>query len=101
MRIIFRCLLDIKIQLSIFSLRSKSQGLHYFARGKQTTFQIRKGLSEGKYCLLELHEKNVIGTVAEILQKEPQENHDFGFVLHAVADELVGQFPPGGGFQCK
>ena len=37
----------------------------------------------------------------EILQREPQENHDFGYVLHSVADELIGQFPPGGGFQSK
>ncbi|XP_025105795.1 protein phosphatase 1B-like isoform X1 [Pomacea canaliculata] len=39
--------------------------------------------------------------IKDILQKEPQENHDFSYVLHAVADELVGQFPPGGGFQSK
>ncbi|KAK7493558.1 hypothetical protein BaRGS_00015269, partial [Batillaria attramentaria] len=48
----------------------------------------------------ELDEK-IEQKIKEILQKEPQENHDFGYVLHAVADELVGQFPPGGGFQCK
>lgn len=48
----------------------------------------------------ELDEK-IEQKIKDILLKEPQENHDFGFVLHAVADELVGQFPPGGGFQCK
>jgi hypothetical protein len=37
----------------------------------------------------------------ELLEREPQENHDFGYVLHSVADELHDQFPPGGGFQCK
>ncbi|XP_005095194.2 protein phosphatase 1B isoform X1 [Aplysia californica] len=39
--------------------------------------------------------------VKEILEKEPQENHDFGFVLQSVAEELHDQFPPGGGFHSK
>ncbi|KAH9509315.1 Protein phosphatase 1B [Bulinus truncatus] len=39
--------------------------------------------------------------VKEILEREPQENHDFSYVLHAVADELHDQFPPGGGFHSK
>lgn len=48
----------------------------------------------------ELDEK-IEAKVEEILAKEPQENHDFVYVLHSVADELHDDFPPGGGCQSK
>ncbi|BFZ12061.1 hypothetical protein BsWGS_15100 [Bradybaena similaris] len=48
----------------------------------------------------ELDEK-IEAKVREILDQEPREHQDIGYVLHSVADELHDQFPPGGGFQCK
>jgi len=46
-------------------------------------------------------DERIEAKVKDILEKEPVENHDFGYVLHAVAEELHDQFPPGGGFQSK